>query len=170
MKHEVLYNRLHKLFFLDEDKGCFIGKAKYVKGRKSSRYQKEIYGSASNNYKVIKIDGTIHRVHRLMWLFKHKIMPNIIDHKDRNPSNNKMLNLKNVTQQQNARNCNMSKNNKSGVTGVIWYKNYEKWRAYIMINRKQKTLGYFSNFDDAVEARVEANKKNNFDKKHGVML
>lgn len=35
----------------------------------------------------------------------------------------------------------------------------KKWRSYISINKKQKRLGCFSNFHDAVKARKEAEIK-----------
>lgn len=49
--------------------------------------------------------------------------------------------------------------NVSGVVGVVWYGPRGKWRAYIGINGKQKTLGYYTDFDLAVQARKEAELK-----------
>lgn len=43
--------------------------------------------------------------------------------------------------------------NTSGVTGVSWRGNRKKWRAYIVINGKQKMLGYFDTKEEAVAAR-----------------
>lgn len=51
------------------------------------------------------------------------------------------------------------KNNTSGVAGVSFAKRENKWRAYITLNRKQIGLGYYDNFDDAVIARLKAEKK-----------
>lgn len=46
--------------------------------------------------------------------------------------------------------------NTSGRTGVYWFKRVEKWVAAIFINGKQRHLGYFNTFDEAVTAREKA--------------
>lgn len=42
-----------------------------------------------------------------------------------------------------------------------------KWRAYIRINRREKFLGYFENFDEAVRIRKQAERDYNFNQNHG---
>ena len=56
-------------------------------------------------------------------------------------------------------NKKIAKNNSSGVTGVGWNKEQQKWTAKIGVNRKRIFLGYYANFDDAVKARKEAEEK-----------
>ena len=52
------------------------------------------------------------------------------------------------------------KNCSSKYLGVSWYKIYEKWRAAIQINGRQKHLGYFDYEIDAAHAYdVEAFKR-----------
>ena len=53
------------------------------------------------------------------------------------------------------------KNNKTGkilkpriTKGVFYIKLLNAWSAQIMINGKQKTLGYFDKIEDAINARV----------------
>lgn len=48
-------------------------------------------------------------------------------------------------------------NNTSGCNGVS--RSGEKWRAYIILKRKQYYLGTFDRFEDAVAARKEAEKR-----------
>lgn len=48
---------------------------------------------------------------------------------------------------------------KSGVTGVTLDKKTNKWRARITVSRKQISLGLFSEFEDAVKARLDAEGK-----------
>ena len=43
--------------------------------------------------------------------------------------------------------------------GVSWDKLKNKWAAYIGINRKRVHLGYFADIQDAIDARVNAEKK-----------
>lgn len=51
-----------------------------------------------------------------------------------------------------------TKANKSGVVGVCWDKSRGKWKADIRFKNKKYNLGRFENFEDAVEARKEAEK------------
>ena len=51
------------------------------------------------------------------------------------------------------------KNNTSGVKGVMWEKSKSKWKAGIRVNYKQIHLGYFDNKEDAIAARLTAEKK-----------
>jgi len=42
------------------------------------------------------------------------------------------------------------------VVGVFWFKQNSKWVAQIMVDRKQKYLGSFTEYEDAVSARKAA--------------
>lgn len=46
--------------------------------------------------------------------------------------------------------------NTSGRTGVYWFKRVQKWTAAIIFKGKQIHLGYFDDFNSAVEAREKA--------------
>lgn len=81
------------------------------------------------------------------------------DHINRNPLDNRKSNLRPTSHKTNNINKNIQQNNKTGVSGVWWYKNYSKWTASVRVNGKQKNLGYFENFDDAVKARLQAEKE-----------
>lgn len=52
-----------------------------------------------------------------------------------------------------------SKRNKSGVTGVSWQTATEKWVASIGYKGKSIQLGRFSDKQDAIDARKEAEEK-----------
>jgi hypothetical protein len=81
------------------------------------------------------------------------------DHADRNELNNRKYNLRPATTQENARNHNRQKNNTSGVIGVGWLVQQNKWRAYIYIDKKHIGLGTFDNKNDAIIARLKAEQK-----------
>lgn len=38
----------------------------------------------------------------------------------------------------------------------MYSKDGYKWEAYIQLNKKRKSLGYFNNKEDAIKARLEA--------------
>ena len=81
------------------------------------------------------------------------------DHIDRNPLNNRRNNLRFATLQENNRNRNIFKNNTSGIMGVDWDKKRNKWRSRIYIDKKRLELGFFINKEDAVRARLRAEKE-----------
>ena len=80
-------------------------------------------------------------------------------HGDQTRNDNRKSNLRVVNVSQNGMNKKRQSNNTSGVTGVSLNKNKTKWRARIKINGKEKNLGEFINFEDAVNARKDAEKK-----------
>lgn len=83
----------------------------------------------------------------------------LIDHIQHCKFDNRKSKLRIVNKNQNAMNSKISLNNTSGVKGVYWIKNYNKWLASIKINQNNICLGYYDNFDDAVKARKEAEEK-----------
>jgi len=107
-------------------------------------------------YVTTTINDTFLLLHRLLMNATEEIK---IDHIDRNPLNNRKINLRYCTIHQNNMNLSISKNNTSGVVGVCWHSQVNKWRAYIMLDRQQINLGLFINFDEAVKVRKEAEIK-----------
>ena len=82
------------------------------------------------------------------------------DHKNGKESrnDNRASNLRIATRSQNQRNQGLHSHNTSGHTGVSWSKTKNKWRAYIELNGKYKHLGYFVDIDEAIKARITAEK------------
>ena len=56
-------------------------------------------------------------------------------------------------------NTGLRSNNKSGVIGVYWDSNRRKWFATLRINQKSVLHKGYMDFDDAVNARYEAEMK-----------
>ena len=81
-----------------------------------------------------------------------------VDHINHIRYDNRKENLRVCTSSQNHMNVGLSKNNTSGVTGVGWQKNTNTWRSRIKKNKIEIILGYFSDFDEAVKVRKEAEK------------
>lgn len=150
--------RLKELLAYDPDTGIF----RWLKTGPGRRLDL-VAGYESNGYIQITIDSKHYYVHRLAWLFTHGYMPeNDIDHIDRDKANNRLDNLREVSQTCNNRNTGNPRDNTSGVKGVYWHRQRNKWRAQICINGKKKHLGYYENFDDAVRARHKAEKAVNW--------
>jgi hypothetical protein len=75
-----------------------------------------------------------------------------VDHKDRNGLNNRKYNLRPATKGQNVRNCKRPDDNTSGYKGVGFHGYSGRWRAYIGLNGKQKSLGYYDSPEEASDA------------------
>ena len=111
----------------------------------------------------IGIGYKMYQISRLAFLYMEGYFPeNDVDHINRISTDNRWNNLREVSPQCNSRNCNLSKKNKSKVTGVLWIKRDKKWLADIKINYKKIYIGYFKKKKDAVKARWEAEIKNNW--------
>jgi len=74
------------------------------------------------------------------------------DHKNRNTLDNLEDNLRPCSDQQNASNQGLARNNTSGYKGVIWRKERKRWRAVINFERKRRFLGTFKTAPEAARA------------------
>lgn len=83
----------------------------------------------------------------------------IVDHIKHNTLDNRKEYLRITNHMHNSQNRELEIKNKSGVTGVCWKSRESLWIAYITINYKQIILGYFSDFDEAVKVRKQAEEK-----------
>lgn len=119
-------------------------------------------------YRQIYIDYKPYREHRLAWFYMTGHWPSgEIDHINGNGLDNRFSNLRNVSQQENAKNRRMPSNNTSGCMGVYWDENNNSWYAEIYDNRKRVRLGFFKTFFDACSARKSAERKYNYHQNHG---
>jgi hypothetical protein len=82
-----------------------------------------------------------------------------VDHIDRVKLNNLDENLRLVCTSENQVNKGMLSNNTSGVTGVTWDKSRDKWKVQLNIYKECYNLGRFDDFDDAVQVRLQAERK-----------
>ena len=80
-----------------------------------------------------------------------------IDHINQNKLDNRKENLRIVTTSQNSMNMKLPKTNKTGVIGVS--PNGSKYRAYITKDGKRIELGNYINIEDAIVARLKAEKE-----------
>lgn len=113
-------------------------------------------------YLRIKIFNQQHGVHRIAWALVHGLWPDVVDHINGNPGDNRLVNLRSVSSSVNSRNQKMHSSNSSGITGVSWNNQREKWLAHIRVEGKQYSLGLFENKMDAARAREEANVRFGF--------
>lgn len=82
-----------------------------------------------------------------------------VDHIYHNKNDNRKSQLRLATRSQNSMNCKVKSTNTSGVTGVSWDKDRNKWIANIKVNYKNIYLGRYDNIKDAIKARQDAEIK-----------
>jgi hypothetical protein len=124
---------------------------------------KEAFTANTLGYRCGTIDGVRFQAHRVIWKIVHGREPKgQIDHIDGNRSNNRVENLRDVSNAENARNRRPYCRTTSGTLGVSWTTHHRRWRAYITVEGKQIALGTFREKSDAIAARRAAEAKYGF--------
>ena len=108
-------------------------------------------GKNGQGYIQIRVFGRLRQAHRLAWLFVHGAWPvDQIDHIDGNPGNNRIANLRDVSQSVNQQNQRRATSKSThGFMGAT--RSLKRWTALITIDGKQRNLGQF---DTAAEAHA----------------
>lgn len=137
-------------------------------GTWNTRYAGKEAGCVSHGYIQIVINTKQYLAHRLAWMYVHGIFPKKgTDHINGIKSDNRIDNLRDVSQKENCRNRSIQSTNTSGITGVGWHKHSKKWRAYIEVDGEHISLGNYSDIEDAKTARKSAEIKYGFHENHG---
>lgn len=124
--------------------------------------------SHSHGYRHGVILDTKMYAHRVAWAIYHGRWPeHSLDHVNGDPTDNRIENLRDVPQKLNCRNTSRSRRNTSGVTGVTWHDQRQKWTAQITIDGVTKHLGLFADLSDATKARRAAEASGGFGPNHG---
>ena len=134
------------------------------------------FEEAKNNF--IEIDGEIYKkvgcansdgyinigfknkhlsAHRVVFLLNYGYLPEVVDHIDGNPSNNKIENLRASNKSTNAMNRSARVDSKTGIKNVYPYK--KGWAVNININKKRTHIGYFKDIELAELVAIEARNK-----------
>ena len=104
---------------------------------------------------------------RTCTLYLHRFIMNVVneslliqvDHINHKRFDNRKCNLRVCSHTENQWNKGLKSNNTSGTAGVVWNKRKQKWMARIGINKQDIFLGYFTDKNDAIQARKEAEEK-----------
>jgi hypothetical protein len=130
---------------------------------KYSNSDKPIIGTTAgtrhpHGYIRINIHKKMYYAHRLAWLYIYGELPKLeIDHIDRDPSNNRIENLRIATHSQNMSNAPKRRTNICGLKGVCRHQN--RWMARITSQGRGIYLGLFDTAEEAYSAYLVAAKK-----------
>lgn len=153
----ITSKELKEHIFYDETTGQFT--------RIKNSGQRGIAGTicnckTNNGHIQITVKGRTYPAHRLAWLYIYGEFPkNQIDHINNIKTDNRIINLRESTNQQNSFNKNQSVGI-SGLKGVYWNKKIKKWISVPVLNYKKHYLGQFDNKEDAYKAYVNFCKEN----------
>ncbi len=141
-KEEILY-----YFEYNRERGVLIWK-NHWDATARTRFTGRVAGTLKKEgYLEVKINWKLYKVHRLIWQLEHGFEAEQIDHIDGNKSNNKISNLRNVTNRQNCQNYTIHRKGK--LVGCTWDKTRNRWKAQVKLNGKTKFLGRFDTEEQA---------------------
>lgn len=150
--------RIDELLYYDN------GKLHWKESRGSVKKGSLAGCSDNNGYILIRIDSVLYKAHRIVWIMHNdEIQDDMqIDHINGIPYDNRIENLRLVSNSENNKNKTVRKGNKSGINGVVWLKRDNKWLATIMVNGKNISLLRTTSKEEAINARKEAEIKYGF--------
>lgn len=144
VKNNLLYCYLEdELLFFTEKKNWYLFKGLSVT-------------KSADGYSAVRKGTERIFTHRLIC---HAKEGDIVDHINRNKKDNRLTNLRITNKSVNAFNSKLRTDNTSGVRGVWYRKDTDKWTAEIMKDGKKYALGCFETKDEAIRARKEAEVK-----------
>lgn len=164
---ELRYEEVAKLFTYDRETGVL-----YWKARTDNTFRcKYVAGSIneSTGYRQVRIGKKTYLAHQIIMLlcFGHIPENAEIDHINHIRDDNRLVNLRFVTQGENLKNKSVYSRSTTGVTGVSFIKSQNKFMALIGVNRQLHYLGCYNTLEEAAAARAEADLKFNFHANHG---
>lgn len=153
--------KIKDLLKYDPDTGIFTWIGKSATRANRTKVGSQAGSLAQNGYTIISIFGNRILAHRLAWFFVYNKFPDYnIDHINGNPNDNRIENLRDISQALNSQNARKPRtNNKSGYLGVHFSKVSNKWTSQITIDRKCKSLGFFKTPEEAYTAYLRAKRE-----------
>ena len=150
-----LQARLHKAFIYDPASGAFLHRANGV-------HKTAMANAASKNkitgYMTLRFDGGNVYAHRMAWVYLYGEYPDRIDHINGDRADNRIANLRSVTQSGNLQNLTNRPQRSNPYLGVSQCKKTGRFEAYIQIQGRKKSLGRHATPEEAHQAYLSAKK------------
>lgn len=164
-RDELTQAMLMEMLLYNPDTGVFTwrGGRFDARGRRITRFVGTPAGTpitAGHISIYLHVDKRHYLAHRLAWLYTYGEFPKgLVDHVNRDPSDNRIANLRLATRSENAMNAGMWSHNTSGYKGVCWDKKSCSWMAYVKKDKRMVFRKHFNSKDDAALAVREARKQ-----------
>lgn len=138
---ELDSTRLHELVNYNPDTGLFTWKAK----RRGCAPSTPAGSRHPSGYLYLRLDGRLYAAHRLAWLYTHKVWPILpLDHINRCKSDNRIVNLREVTHTQNMQNKTFNTDRLLGAR-----RRNGKWTAELTLDGKAYRIGRYDSPEEA---------------------
>ncbi len=119
-----------------------------------NKYGKKLNSYDKDKYLIVRYNKRQLMAHRVAWYLYYKEWPKgQIDHINGVRDDNRLSNLRVVTQRQNQQ--NRATHRKGRLSGTTYLKKIKKWVAQIQIDGKQKHIGCFCTELEAHEAYIK---------------
>ena len=162
-RDEITHTALVDALYYNEQFGLFV----WRKPRQGVAVGAIAGSLNARGYVNLVIEGVSYLAHRLAWFYVNGEWPKqSIDHINHKKADNRIINLRDVTQSENSRNMSGSIGRSMG---VFWAKDKGKWEARIRHDGKNHYLGRFNNKDDAIKARKAAEVQYGYHINHGLV-
>ena len=127
----------------------------YWKVQRSNILPGDRAGTDEHGYRTILFEGVRYRAHRLAWFMMTGAWPAFeIDHINRDPSDNRWANLRDVPKAVNQQNRDKANtNNGTGYLGVREMKG--RFVARLQVNKRYVHIGCFDTPEEAHQAYIE---------------
>jgi hypothetical protein len=151
--------QLRELIHYNPRTGIFV----WISGP-SSRLNTRAGSIGAGGYRRIRVGGRRYTASHLAWFWVHNEFPDrSVDHRDGDPDNNNISNLRLATPSEQNQNFRVSSRNSSGYTGVYFDQQRKLYRATITCEGVRYHLGYFTTAKLASAAyRVEKRNLHKF--------
>ena len=135
------------IYHYDPVSGIFRHKRGYLKGKLAGYVEK-------SGRLRLSIKNKNYLANRVAYFLTHGWCPDVVDHKDRDVTNNAITNLRAASYTQNNWNSAGHSDKKSNLPkGIRLTKNRQRFRAIIQINGLRFSVGTYASLEEAISAR-----------------
>ena len=125
--------------------------------------QRAFTALTAKGYHTGAIHNKLYRACRVIIKMTSGVEPDEVDHEDGDRANDRLLNLRDVTNLVNHKNMKTPSNNTSGHIGVHWVKAKQRWK----VSLGRKHIGYREHYQDAIDLRKQVEEDNDYHPNHG---
>lgn len=147
----------NRIYAYDTDNGGLVWKAHKNPKRPWPLLGTAVGGDDGRGYKMCLLLGHKFKVHQIVWMLNYGYIPSLsIDHIDGDRRNNKISNLRIVTDHQNSMNLSASKGKLSGIKDLSKHRSNLKcpYAAVVQHNGKKHYFGFFQTKEAARDAYI----------------